>query len=65
MTDPGTDRFIGDPAGSAAVCDFGPCTCVVEADGGHCAPTCRLGIGESGEPCKCGHAECKATNGSG
>jgi hypothetical protein len=46
-------------------CSFVPCTCVVEATGEFCGPTCRMGIGDSGEPCKCGHAECTATSGSG
>jgi hypothetical protein len=46
-------------------CAFGPCTCTVAAPGDFCAPTCRMGISEVGEPCKCGHAECNATTGSG
>lgn len=44
-------------------CAFDPCTCTVENGLGHCAPTCRLGIGERSEPCKCGHADCKASKG--
>ena len=44
-------------------CTHGSCTCETVADDGYCAPTCRLGIGEPGEPCKCGHADCSATTG--
>lgn len=43
-------------------CSFDPCTCNPSED--FCSPTCRQGIGEPGEPCKCGHAECTATTGS-
>jgi hypothetical protein len=45
-------------------CAFGPCTCPIWGTDEHCGPTCRLGIGEVAEPCKCGHAECSATVGS-
>lgn len=44
------------------ICQFEPCTCPLKDDT-HCGPTCRLGIGEKAEPCKCGHAECEATIG--
>jgi hypothetical protein len=46
------------------ICAFGPCTCHVEGDT-HCGPACRLGISGRGEPCKCGHKECTATEGEG
>jgi hypothetical protein len=44
------------------ICQFEPCTCPIDGDT-HCGPTCRLGIGERSEPCKCGHTECAATIG--
>jgi hypothetical protein len=47
------------------ICAFAPCTCPVEADGDFCLPTCRMGIGGEAEQCKCGHAECTATDGDG
>ena len=47
------------------ICAFAPCTCAVDADGDLCAPTCRMGLGDAAEPCKCGHAECRATQGRG
>lgn len=43
-------------------CGFAPCTCPTD-DETHCGPTCRLGIGTSDEPCKCGHDACSATEG--
>lgn len=46
-------------------CAFEPCTCSVDGADAYCAPTCRLGIGEQAEPCKCGHADCSATDGNG
>jgi len=46
-------------------CAYVPCTCSVEAVGDYCGPTCRMGIGEAGEACKCGHADCTSTSGSG
>jgi hypothetical protein len=45
------------------VCAFAPCTCPVDDKVDHCGPTCRLGIGERAEPCKCGHAQCQASIG--
>lgn len=45
------------------ICAFGPCTCPVDEKVNHCGPTCRLGIGERAEPCKCGHADCKVSIG--
>jgi hypothetical protein len=58
---------IGDQpdSGSRPLCAFGPCTCPVEKEGDFCAPTCRFGLGARGEPCKCGHGECKVTTGEG
>lgn len=47
---------------TAGVCQFEACTCVIEDDT-HCGPSCRLGIGEKAEPCKCGHGPCSATIG--
>jgi hypothetical protein len=44
------------------ICQFGLCTCPIEHDT-HCGPTCRLGIDEKSEPCKCGHAGGGATIG--
>lgn len=46
-------------------CGHGPCTCPVGEDDDYCGPTCRLGIGVAAEPCKCGHADCTATEGDG
>lgn len=46
-------------------CAFGPCTCTVEEGVEFCGPTCRFGIGDDAEPCKCGHAGCRATRGDG
>lgn len=46
-------------------CSFGPCTCPVDEAGNYCGPSCRLGIGERVEPCKCGHSRCSATTGDG
>lgn len=46
-------------------CAYPHCTCSVESVGDYCAPTCRMGIGGTGEACKCGHADCTSTNGSG
>lgn len=46
-------------------CAFEPCSCSVDGTDPYCAPTCRLGIGERREPCKCGHADCEATEGNG
>ena len=45
------------------LCAFGPCTCPVDDRDDYCGPTCRLGIGERAEPCKCGHAGCKVSIG--
>jgi hypothetical protein len=47
------------------ICAFEPCTCPVDKTIDYCGPTCRLGIGERKEPCKCGHAQCKVTIGDG
>ena len=47
------------------VCAHPPCSCVVDAGLGFCGPACRQGIQGSAEPCKCGHAECAATEGQG
>ncbi|MGA9598031.1 MAG: hypothetical protein WBV06_17900 [Acidimicrobiia bacterium] len=47
------------------ICAFEPCTCPVDEKVNHCGPTCRLGIGERAEPCKCGHAGCKVSIGEG
>ncbi len=44
-------------------CAFDPCTCTVDGTDAHCAPSCRMGLGEKGEPCKCGHDACSATVG--
>jgi hypothetical protein len=46
-------------------CEFEPCTCANDDFDDYCSPTCRLGIGEAVEPCKCGHADCTATEGRG
>jgi len=46
-------------------CAYPPCTCTVEAVDGHCGPACRMGLGDLNEACKCGHAECSSTQGSG
>ncbi len=43
-------------------CAFDPCTCTVDVDE-HCGPSCRMGLGEDHEPCKCGHDQCSATDG--
>jgi hypothetical protein len=45
-------------------CAFGPCSCTVDDRDPFCGPTCRMGIGTKKEPCKCGHGECSATEGS-
>lgn len=45
-------------------CAHNPCTCAVGKDGDHCGPTCRTGIGDPGEQCKCGHADCAASTGA-
>ncbi len=50
---------------SAPICAFGPCTCLVDDTDRFCGATCRMGIGERKEPCKCGHAMCTATVGKG
>ena len=47
----------------AISCAYAPCTCLVEADGAFCSPTCRLGLGVVTEPCECGHAACTASDG--
>ena len=44
-------------------CDFEPCGCELGGNLDYCAPTCRLGVGDKAEPCKCGHAGCEATVG--
>lgn len=44
-------------------CAFGPCTYAVASSGDLCGPTCRLGVGETVEPCKCGHVACSAATG--
>jgi hypothetical protein len=49
--------------GDGVICAHGPCTCPVEKTYEFCGPTCRMGIGEPGEPCKCGHGQCSATTG--
>jgi hypothetical protein len=46
-------------------CAFGPCTCTVDEKDPYCAPSCRMGISDRGEACKCGHADCSATTGKG
>ncbi len=46
------------------ICAFGPCTCPVDGTDDYCGPSCRLGIGDAKEPCKCGHAECSASVGN-
>ena len=46
-------------------CAFGPCTCMVLPVDEYCTPTCRFGLGDTREPCKCGHGECTATSGKG
>jgi hypothetical protein len=45
-------------------CSFGACICTVERDD-YCGPTCRFGISDENEACKCGHAECSVTEGRG
>lgn len=46
-------------------CGFEPCTCEVDPRDEFCGPTCRFGLGDRKEPCKCGHGECTATSGKG
>lgn len=60
MVDAMTEGVVENPH-----CAYAPCTCSVESEGDYCGPTCRMGIGETGEPCKCGHGECTATTGDG
>ncbi len=60
MAEAMTEGVLGD-----VTCSFAPCTCSVASEGDFCGPTCRMGIGEVGEPCKCGHAECLRTMGDG
>ena len=45
-------------------CGHNACTCEVDRALAFCGPTCRMGIGDTGEPCKCGHAECSETTGN-
>ena len=67
MTGRPADAIPEPPANEAAthVCAFEPCGCPVERAAEFCAPTCTMKIGDKAEPCKCGHAECKATQGRG
>ena len=45
-------------------CAHEACTCEIEPRLEHCGPTCRQGIGDVGEACKCGHATCAASEGN-
>ncbi len=49
------------------ICAHDACTCAVEDGLEYCGPSCRMGIdtSDTGEACKCGHAECVATIGQG
>lgn len=46
------------------VCAYEPCTCEIDVRVEHCGPTCRQGIGDVDEACKCGHAPCTASDGN-
>jgi len=56
---------IGADEKPVKTCGFEPCTCPVDETDPYCGPTCRLGIGERAEPCKCGHADCHVSIGEG
>jgi hypothetical protein len=54
-----------DRASSTHICAFGPCTCTIDDTDRFCGPSCRMGLGDKNEPCKCGHAGCTSTVGEG